>query len=358
MINVTKTYLPSLEKYQEYVRQIFESGWLTNNGKFTQALEKRLAEYLDVPYVVLVSNGTLALQIAYRLLDIKNEAITTPFTFVATSSSMVWEGVQPIFADINANTFNIDASKVKEQITTKTSAIVAVHVFGNPCDNDSLSQISKECNIPIIYDAAHAFGVKYKGESIAKLGDISTFSFHATKVFHTIEGGAIIVKDKAAYDKAKLLINFGIPGYDQISELGINAKMNEFQAAMGLCILDDLDSIIEGRKKVYERYLDELLHLNSLTFQQFNTEATNNYAYFPVVFQTEEVLLKVKENLNKSDIFPRRYFYPSLERLPYVKPQEAPISESISKRVLCLPLFGELEWIEQKKVIEAIKVNI
>jgi dTDP-4-amino-4,6-dideoxygalactose transaminase len=270
---------------------------------------------------------------------------------------MVWEGVQPIFADIDSNTFNIDPSKVKEQINPKTSAIVAVHVFGNPCDNDSLSQISKENSIPIIYDAAHAFGVKYKGESIAKLGDISTFSFHATKVFHTIEGGAIIVKDKAAYDRAKLLINFGIPGYDQITELGINAKMNEFQAAMGLCILDDLDIIIEGRKKVFERYINELFNLNSLTFQQFNDEATNNYAYFPVVFQTEEVLLKVKESLNKIDIFPRRYFYPSLESLPYVKPQEATISESISKRVLCLPLFGELEWTEQKKVVEAIKAN-
>ncbi len=358
MINVTKTYLPSLEKYQEYVRQIFESGWLTNNGKFTQALEKRLAEYLEVPYVVLVSNGTLALQIAYRLLDVKNEAVTTPFTFVATSSSMVWEGVQPIFADIDSSTFNIDPSKVKEQINSKTSAIVAVHVFGNPCDNDSLSQISKENSIPIIYDAAHAFGVKYKGESIAKLGDISTFSFHATKVFHTIEGGAIIVKDKATYDRAKLLINFGIPGYDQISELGINAKMNEFQAAMGICILDDLDLIIDGRKKVYERYQEELLHLNSLTFQRFNADATNNYAYFPVVFQSEEILLKVKDALNRSDIFPRRYFYPSLEKLNYVKPQNAPISESISKRVLCLPLFGDLEWMEQKKVIEVVKANI
>lgn len=358
MINVTKTYLPPLEKYQEHVRQIFESGWLTNNGKFTQALEKRLAEYLEVPYVVLVSNGTLALQIAYRLLDIKNEAITTPFTFVATSSSMVWEGIQPIFADIDASTFNIDPGKVKQQIDPKTSAIVAVHVFGNPCDNDSLNQISKENSIPIIYDAAHAFGVKYKGESIAKLGDISTFSFHATKVFHTIEGGAIIVKDRAAYDKAKLLINFGIPGYDQISELGVNAKMNEFQAAMGLCVLDDLDLIIAGRKKIYNRYLDELLHLNSLTFQQFNTEATNNYAYFPVVFQSEEVLLRIKDDLNKIDIFPRRYFYPSLERLPYVKPQEAPISESISKRVLCLPLFSELDWDSQRKIIDVIKKSI
>ena len=357
MINVTKTYLPSLEKYQDYVRQIFESGWLNNNGRFTQALEARLAEYLEVPYVVLVSNGTLALQIAYRLLDIKNEAITTPFTFVATSSSMVWEGIEPLFADIEPNTFNVNPSKVKELVSKNTSAIVAVHVFGNPCDHESLNQISKEKSIPIIYDAAHAFGVTYKGESIAKLGDISTFSFHATKIFHTIEGGAIVVKDKLTYDKAKLLINFGIPGYDQIAELGINAKMNEFQAAMGLCILDSLDLIIESRKKVFERYLNELLPLTSLTLQRFNPEATNNYAYFPVVFQNEEILLKIKEVLNGIEIFPRRYFYPSLEGLNYVKPQSAPISESISKRVLCLPLFGELEWKEQKRIVEVIKAN-
>lgn len=355
MINVTKTYLPSLAKYQEYVRQIFESGWLTNNGEFTQALEKRLSEYLQVPYVVLVSNGTLALQIAYHLINLKNQAITTPFTFVATSSSMVWEGIQPIFADIDPRTFNINPKNVREQITNNSSAIVAVHVFGNPCDHESLSQISKEFNIPIIYDAAHAFGVKYKGESIAKFGDISTFSFHATKVFHTIEGGAIIVKDKATYDRAKLLINFGIPGYDQIDELGINAKMNEFQAAMGLCILDDLEIIIEERKKVFERYQNELLHFKSLTFQQFNADATNNYAYFPVVFQNEEVLLKVKTNLNNFDIFPRRYFYPSLEKLNYVRPQVAPVSESISKRVLCLPQYGDLDWKSQKMIIETIK---
>ncbi|RPH31773.1 MAG: DegT/DnrJ/EryC1/StrS family aminotransferase [Bacteroidales bacterium] len=358
MINVTKTYLPALDKYQDYVRRIFESGWLTNNGEFTRTLEERLSEYLQVPYIVLVSNGTLALQIAYRLLDLKNEAITTPFSFVATSSSMAWEGIQPVFADIDPESFNIDPKKVKERITPSTSAIVAVHVFGNPCDDESLSRISKEHSIPIVYDAAHAFGVKYNGQSVAELGNISIFSFHATKIFHTIEGGAIIVKDKATYDKAKLLINFGIPGYDQISELGINAKMNEFQAAMGLCILDEIENIIEGRKIVSDRYTDSLSHINSLTFQHFNSSATNNYAYFPLVLPTEDILLKVKGELNRTEIFPRRYFYPSLEKLNYVKPQKTPIADSISRRVLCLPLFGDLDWGAQKRIIDTIKTSI
>ena len=357
MINVTKTYLPALEKYQEYVRKIFESGWLTNNGEFTRTLENRLAKYLGVPYVVLVSNGTLALQIAYRLLDVKGKAITTPFSFVATSSSLVWEGIDPLFADIETDSFNISPSNVQNVITPSTSAIVAVHVFGNPCDHESLNRISVDHSIPIIYDAAHAFGVQYEGRSIASLGDISTFSFHATKIFHTIEGGAIIVKDKAKYDKAKLLINFGIPGYDQITELGINCKMNEFQAAMGLCVLDEIDTIIAGRKIIFERYIDSLSGVKSLTFQHFNPKATNNYAYSPIVFSSEEKLLKVKDELNKLEINPRRYFFPSLEKLHYIKPQITPIADSISRRILCLPLFTELEWSVQKTIIEAIKAN-
>lgn len=357
MINVTKTYLPALEKYQEYVRRIFESGWLTNNGEFARTLEGRLAEYLDVPYVVLVSNGTLALQIAYRLLDIKGQAITTPFSFVATSSSLVWEGISPVFADIESDSFNISPANVTKVITPSTSAIVAVHVFGNPCDHESLNKISIDHAIPIIYDAAHAFGVQYEGRSIAGLGDISTFSFHATKIFHTIEGGAIIVKDKATYDRAKLLINFGIPGYDQITELGINCKMNEFQAAMGLCILDEIDTIIAGRKIIYERYTDSLSGSKSLAFQHFNPKATNNYAYAPIVFSSENNLLKVKEELYKFDINPRRYFYPSLEKLNYVKPQVMPMADSISRRILCLPLFADLEWSVQKRIIEVVKAN-
>ncbi|NVO08370.1 MAG: DegT/DnrJ/EryC1/StrS family aminotransferase [Bacteroidales bacterium] len=355
MINVTKTYLPALEKYQDYVRRIFESGWLTNNGALTQTLEARLSEYLQVPYVVLVSNGTLALQIAYRLLKVKDQAITTPFSFVATSSSLVWENINPVFADIDPNSFNISPENVRKAITPSTSAIVAVHVFGNPCDHDSLVKISKDNSIPIIYDAAHAFGVQYNGASIAGLGDISTFSFHATKIFHTIEGGAIIVKDKKTYDKAKLLINFGIPGYDQITELGINCKMNEFQAAMGLCILDDIEDIIAGRKSIYNRYVDSFLGTESLKLQQYSLKATNNYAYFPIVFSSEKILLKVKEELNKLEIFPRRYFFPSLEKLNYVASQVTPIANSISQRILCLPLFADLNWEEQKKIIEVVK---
>lgn len=358
MTNVTKTHLPDIEKYQSYVSKIFQSGWLTNNGEFTSLLEKRLAEYLEVPYIVLVSNGTLALQIAYRLVNLKDDAITSPFTFVATTSSLVWEKINPVFADIDNDSFNISAECVQNKISSKTSAIVAVHVFGNPCDHESLETISKSNNIPIIYDAAHAFGVKYNGKSIAQIGDISTFSFHATKIFHTIEGGAIIVKTKELYDRAKLLINFGIPGYDQIAELGINCKMNEFQAAMGLCILDEIESIIDKRRLITERYMNDLGELKNLTFQKINPKATNNYAYFPVVFSSEEILLLVKEKLNKQSIFPRRYFYPSLETVNYVKPQVVPVSSSISKRILCLPLFEDLDWEIQKNIIDTIKESI
>ncbi|HOP04315.1 MAG TPA: DegT/DnrJ/EryC1/StrS family aminotransferase [Tenuifilaceae bacterium] len=354
MINVTKTYLPILEKYQGYVQKIFKSGWLTNNGELTLELEKRLSEYLQVPYLILTSNGTLALQIAYRLLNLKGNVVTTPFSFVATTSSLAWENIEPIFADIDPLNFNIFTGNIEKVINSKTSALLGVHVFGNPCDHKELQKISNQHNLPIIYDAAHAFGVRYNDKSIATLGDVSIFSFHATKVFHTIEGGAIIVKSKELYDRAKLLINFGISGYDEVSDIGINAKMNEFQAAMGLCVLDEVDYIIAEREKVFNKYVNSLKANKNIYFQQINPLTTSNYAYCPVVFENEEVLLKVKSKLNSLDIFPRRYFYPSLEKLNYVRPQNAPIADSISKRILCLPLFAELEWSGQKRIIEVI----
>lgn len=357
MINVTKTYLPVLEKYQGYVKKIFESGWLTNSGQFTIELERKLADYLQVPYIILVSNGTLALQIAYRLLNLKDEVITTPFSFVATTSSLVWEKTDPVFADID-DSLNISPKNILDKITPKTSAIVGVHVYGNPCDHESIEKIIKAKNIPIIYDAAHAFGVNYKGKSVAHYGDISVFSFHATKIFHTIEGGAIIVRNKEMYDKAKLLINFGIPDYDQITTLGINCKMNEFQAAMGLCLLDEINNIISSRKVIVDKYNDALKGIKKLHFPVSNPKATNNYAYYPVIFESEEILLRVKGELNHMDIYPRRYFYPSLEKLPYIKPQYVPVADSISTRVLCLPLYTDLEWKIQKGICEIIKKQV
>ena len=357
MINVTKAYLPDLKKYESYVEKIFKSGWLTNNGELVRKLQIQLKEYLGVKNIVLVSNGTLALQLAYKLLNLKGNVITTPFSFVATASSQVWEGLNPKFVDIDKETFNMDSDKIYSNIKKNTVAIVPVHVFGNSCEVEKIDIISKEHNLKVIYDAAHAFGVKYKGQSVLNYGDISTLSFHATKVFHTIEGGALIMNDEELYHKAELMINFGIKGPECIEGLGINAKMNEFQAAMGLCVLEDIDKILAERKKVYEYYMNNLP--SSLTFQKKNEDGTLNYGYFPVVFKEEVVLIKVNQNLNNEGIYPRRYFYPSLHGLSYIKGQRnVPNSAYISERILCLPIYYAMELNVAKKIVDIIKRQV
>ena len=354
MINVVKSHLPDVAKYKEYIDKIFESGWLTNNGQFVQELQRRLEEYLGVKNLILVTNGTLALHIAYKALKLSGEVLTTPFSFVATSSSIVWEGLTPKYVDIDKETFNLDCTKISELITDKTSAIVPVHVFGNACEIESIEDVARQHNLKVIYDAAHAFGVNYKGKSILKYGDISTISFHSTKLFHTIEGGAIVINDDDLYEKVKLMINFGINGSDKIETLGINLKMNEFQAAMGLCILDDMQTISSGRKRAYDYYIENLP--KELQLQKQNTDSTPNYAYFPVVFNTEETLLKVKENLNQNKINPRRYFYPSLDKLPYIYEEfQVPVADSISKRVLCLPMYDTLSQEELQRIVKILK---
>lgn len=351
-INVTKTYLPSVEKYKRYVNKIFKSGQITNNGELVQELENRLSEYLGVENLVLVSNGTLALQLAYKLLNLEGEVITTPFSFAATTSSLVWEGLSPVFVDIDKETLNIDTRRIEEKINEKTSAIVPVHVFGNGCNVEEIKRIAKKHNLKIIYDAAHAFGVKYKEESILKYGDISTLSFHATKIFHSIEGGALVINDDELYKKAKKMINFGINENREIDCLGINAKMNEFQAAMGLCVLDDIDKIIECRKKVYGYYMNEVP--KELQLQDHNENCTHNYAYFPVVFKSEEILLSAKDELNKNNIYPRRYFYPSLDNLDYIDSETIKNSNDISKRILCLPMSDDLKKEDILKILSFI----
>jgi len=354
MVNVTKTYLPDLKKYEVYLEKIFKLGFVTNNGPLVKELQNRLEQYLGVKHILLVANGTIALQIAYNLLDIKGEAITTPFSFVATTSSQVWQGINPVFADINKDTFNIDYKKIQEKISKTTSAIIPVHVFGNACDIEEIDEIAKQFNLKVIYDAAHAFGVKYKGNSVLNYGNISTLSFHATKIFHTIEGGALIINDDEIYDKANRIINFGISDKEHISEVGINGRMNEFEAAMGLCVLDDIDKIFENRKKVYENYMNHLC--NNVIRQEKNINGTLNYCYFPIVFRDEETLLKVKATLSNENIYARRYFYPSLNNLPYIKEKtnKAPNSEFISSRILCLPLYDSLEWDVQKNIIDIV----
>lgn len=357
MINVTKTYLPDLEKYKSYVEQIFQSGWITNNGDMVKKLEQRLKEYLGVKNILLVSNGTLALQVAYKLLELKDEVITTPFSFVATTSSLVWEGLEPVFVDIDKDTFCLDADKIEERITERTSAILPVHVFGNGCEVEKIDEIAKKYNLKVIYDAAHAFGVKYKGESILSYGDVSILSFHATKIFHTIEGGALIINDDKLYDKAKRLINFGITGPETIEGIGINAKMNEFQAAMGLCVLEDMEDIIVKREKNFKLYYEAFKETECIKLQEYNNNCSYNYSYFPILFKDEQVLLKVKEALNDKDIFPRRYFYPSLDTLDYLQSSFMEISNDVSGRILCLPLDNQLERETILCIIRIIENN-
>ena len=354
MINVTKSYLPNIEKYKNYIDEIYKTAWLTNQGPLVQKLEKRLAQYLGVKNIVLVSNGTIALEIAYRALDLKGEVITTPFSFVATTSSLVTNRLTPIFVDIDEKTFNLSPENIEEKITSKTSAILPVHVFGNACEVEEIEQIANKYNLKVVYDAAHAFDVKYKNQSVLNYGDISTLSFHATKLFHTIEGGALIINDDELVQKVRYLINFGIKSPTEIPYLGTNAKMNEFEAAMGLCVLDDIENIKEKRKVVVENYREELKDL--VQFQEQNINASENYSYFPIVLKSEEQLLKVQKALNDENIFPRRYFYPSLDTLEYIEPkQECKISRDISKRILCLPIYSELEFENQKKIINIIR---
>lgn len=357
MINVAKTYLPDKEKYKKYIDEIYENCWVTNNGTLVQKLEKRLAEYLGVKNIVLVSNGTVALEIAYRTLGLKGFVITTPFSFVATTSSLVTNQLLPIFADIEKNTFNINPKKIEKLITLNTSAILSVHVFGNACNVEEINKIASKYNLRVIYDAAHAFDVKYKEQSILNYGDISTLSFHATKLFHTIEGGALIINDDELVQKARYLINFGIKNQEEIPHLGTNAKMNEFEAAMGLCVLDDMEKIKNKRKSLIENYKKELKGL--VQFQEQNDHATENYSYFPILFKSEKELLKIQKALNSEQIFPRRYFYPSLDTLEYIEPkQECKISRDISKRILCLPVYYDLENEIQIQIITIIKRNL
>lgn len=354
MINVTKTYLPDKNKYKSYIDRIYDSSWITNNGPLVRELEERLADYLGVKNIVLVANGTAALEIAYRTLGLKGFVITTPFSFVATTSSLVTNALLPIFCDIDDKTLNINPAHIEAQITSNTSAIVPVHVFGNTCSVEAIDAIAKKHNLKVVYDASHAFGVKYKGQSVLNYGDISTLSFHATKLFHTIEGGAIVINDDTLVQKARYLINFGIENQTSIPELGINAKMNEFEAAMGLCMLDEMENIFNKREElywIYEKALSDIVDM-----QQRDIESSSNYGYFPILLKDEKELLKVQDKLNQKDIFPRRYFNTSLDTLPYIEPKQyMPISRDIASRILCLPIYPQLQKREQEDIILTIR---
>ena len=360
MIPVTKPFLPDRAKLNQYIDGIYERNWLTNNGPLVQELTQRLEGYLGVKNLLLVSNGTLALQIAYRALGIhepKNgqpaEAITTPFTFIATASSLKWEGIQPVFTDIDPNTWCLDPSKIEAAITKNTRALVPVHVFGNACDVERIAKIAETHQLKVIYDAAHAFGVKYQGESLLNHGDAATLSFHATKLFHAIEGGAIVFKRKEDLEQAKKLINFGIVGPESIEELGINAKMNEFQAAMGLCVLDEIEANLQARKHVWHTYEKSLA--DRLQLQVLPETLEYNYAYFPMVFKSEAQALHVVAALKENGIQARRYFYPSLESVACLNaPAEQPISKDIASRILCLPIYASIANESLEKILSIV----
>lgn len=360
MIPVTKPYLPSRKKLDSYIDGIYERRWLTNGGPLEQLLTKRLEEYLGVDNLLLVSNGTLALQIAYKSLGVNSsdsiqepEAITTPFTFVATASSLQWEGITPLFADIDQNSWCLSPANIDAALTKNTKAIVPVHVFGNTCDVEAINIIAEKHKLKVVYDASHAFGVKYKGKSILNWGDAATLSFHATKLFHTIEGGAIIFKDKADLERAKGLINFGLTAPDKISSVGINAKMNEFQAAMGLCILDEIDINISARREIiecYHRYLP-----SNIKLKMQHEYASENYAYMPIILENEEQVFSVLNRLSEKGVFVRRYFYPSLNNAGYGDGSNMPVSENISKRIICLPLYDGLLKEQVLEIVDDIK---
>lgn len=343
MIPVTKPFLPPIDDYTKMVRKIWERQWLTNNGPLVNELELKLKEYLRVPHLLYMTNGTIAIQIAIKSLQLTGTIITTPFSYVATTSSIVWENCSPIFVDIDPQTLNMDPTKIEAVIKKDTTAILATHVYGNPCDIDAIESVAKKFNLKVIYDAAHCFGTKYKGRSVFEFGDISTTSFHATKLFHTTEGGAVFTADPECLKVMAYMRNFGHDGPEAFHGVGINGKNSEFHAAMGLVNLQHVEAILHSRQSQSAIYDAMLVGKLSAYKPISDTKADINYAYYPIVFETEMQLLKALEMLNGQYIYPRRYFYPSLNNLSYVGEQPCPISEDIAKRVMCLPMYFDLK---------------
>jgi len=362
-IYVTQPALPPLEEFIPYLEQIWRSKVLTNNGPFHQQFEKELAEYLGVKYISLFTNGTLALVTALQAMKITGEVITTPFSFVATTHSLWWNNIKPVFVDIEPNYLNIDTSKIEAAITPQTTAIMPVHVYGNPCDVDALQKIADTYGLRLIYDAAHAFGVKLNGNSVMNFGDMSILSFHATKVFNTIEGGAIVCQDEKTKKRIDYLKNFGFAGETTVIEPGINAKMNELQAAYGLLQLKYVDEYIAKRKAIAEAYREELAGIPGLRFLEDMKGVRHGYPYFPILIDAKTYGLsrdEVYEALKKENIFGRRYFYPLISQfptyrgLPSAKPSNLPVAEAMAEQVICLPIYPDLGFNAIEKIITII----
>jgi dTDP-4-amino-4,6-dideoxygalactose transaminase len=359
MIPVTKSFLPPIEEYMAQIQRAYNNQWLTNRGELVLELEQKLTTHLKLENtkILATNNGTIPLQIALKLLAKGGEVITTPFSYIATTAAIVWENCMPVFVDIHPEYLTIDETKIEAAITDKTTCILATHVFGNPCNIEVIEIIAKKHNLKVIYDAAHCFGVKYKGKSIFEYGDISTTSFHATKLFHTGEGGALFSKDKDLFNQCYYSHNFGHNGPLEFHGLGINGKISELQAAMGLAVLPHMDKIIDSRKKTIELY-SKLLNSDKIKNLKLREGCEWNYSYLPIVFNDEKLLLKTEFALKTQAIIPRRYFFPSLNTLNYISKRNiCPVSEEISNQVLCLPLFHNIHTDTIKTICECINVK-
>lgn len=360
MINVTRSSMPEFEEYCEEIRGLWDSRWLTNMGVKHKQFQANLIDYLGVSHIDLFSNGHMALEMAIQAMGLTGEVITSPFTFASTTHAIVRNGLTPVFCDIDANTYTIDVNKIEALITDKTCAIIPVHVYGNICDIEAIDRIAKKHNLKVIYDAAHAFAVKYNGVGVGNFGDASMFSFHATKVFHSIEGGAVCFhNDDYGLDLYRLK-NFGIRGPETVDAVGANAKMNEFSASMGICNLRHLDAEIAKRKAVVERYRERLSGIDGIKLDAVQENVQSNYAYFPVVFDgykytRDEICEKLKEH----DIIARKYFYPITNAFDCYKDQhdakaETPVAYDISFKVVTLPLYADLSLDDVDKICDII----
>ncbi|MCU0334657.1 MAG: DegT/DnrJ/EryC1/StrS family aminotransferase [Chitinophagaceae bacterium] len=357
MINVSKTYLPPQDRYLAIMNRAWQKGWITNNGELVQELEASLCQTLQVPYLLYSSNGTVVLQMALKSLGSGGgDIITTPYSYVATAHSIQWEGFRPVFADIDPVTFCIDPAMVEAAITPRTRAILATHVYGMPCNTDALAAIGQQYGLPVIYDGAHAFGTRWQGQSLLAYGDMSTCSFHATKIFHTVEGGCIICRQPGQHALLEGYRQFGHKGDDHYS-IGVNGKNSELHAAMGLAILPDMPALIAERRHLFAWYKQAL---DGLPLQLLQPAATAglewNYAYFPALFPTEQAMLQVKAALEAIDIFPRRYFFPALHSLPfYGSTSSCPVAASVAARMLCLPFYNGLEPAVVERIAAIIR---
>lgn len=361
-ITVTSPLLPDLDEFTEMLRQIWNNKWITNNGDFHQRLEKELANYLGVEYISLFTNGTIPLIVALQALGIKREVITTPYSFVATSHSIIWNDIKPVFVDVDPLTCNIDPSKIEAAITDQTSAILAVHCYGIPCNLEAIQKIANRHNLKVIYDAAHAFGVKTDNQPLCNFGDLSTLSFHATKVFNTIEGGAIISHSAEMKQKIDYLRNFGFAGETEVADIGINGKLDEIRSAYGLLNLQQIDNAIAWRKTLSERYRISLNNIEGIRFIDIDENITYNYSHFPIFIDAEKFGM-TRDNLyfrlKEKGIFCRRYFYPLITeftpyRDKYISPDTLIEAKKLSESVICLPIFHNLSLSAQDYIISEI----